>query len=88
MEYSDLLDAANSCTDPCDRMVYMAAFIISGYSSSYYRNGCKNFNPLLGETFELTRPDKGWKYIAEQVSHHPPISATNCNSKSFIHEQG
>jgi oxysterol-binding protein-related protein 3/6/7 len=87
LEYSELLDTANSLQDPFDRMVYVAAFIISGYSSSHYRNGCKNFNPLLGETFELIRPDKGWKYISEQVSHHPPISTTHCQSKSFIHEQ-
>lgn len=87
IEYSDLLDAANGKQDPYDRMVLIAAFIISGYASSYYRNGNKNFNPLLGETYELSRPDKGWKYIAEQVSHHPPISATHCQSKTFIHEQ-
>ena len=68
-------------------MVYVTAFIISGYASSYYRNGTKNFNPLLGETYELIRPDKGWKYISEQVSHHPPISTSHCHSKSFIHEQ-
>jgi hypothetical protein len=68
-------------------MVYVAAFIISGYASSYYRNGRKNFNPLLGETYELIRPDKGWKYVSEQVSHHPPISTSHCHSKSFIHEQ-
>ena len=87
LEYSELLDAANLKQDPYDRMVMVAAFIISGYASSYYRNGNKNFNPLLGETYELIRPDKGWKYVSEQVSHHPPISATYCQSKAFIHEQ-
>ena len=34
----------------------------------------KPFNPLLGETYELFIPGK-LKFIAEQVSHHPPISA-------------
>lgn len=34
----------------------------------------KPFNPLLGETFEFQRPGQ-YKVIAEQVSHHPPISA-------------
>lgn len=87
IEYSDLLDAASTKQDPYDRMVLVAAFIISGYASSYYRNGAKDFNPLLGETYELIRPDKGWKYISEQVSHHPPVSATYCQSKTFIHEQ-
>lgn len=87
LEYSDLLEIASTKQDPFDRMVYIAAFIISGYSSSYYRNGAKDFNPLLGETYELIRPDKGWKYVAEQVSHHPPVSATHCQSKTFTHEQ-
>ena len=33
----------------------------------------KPFNPLLGETYELV--DKNYRYFAEQVSHHPPITA-------------
>jgi hypothetical protein len=87
LEYTDLIDSASNCQDPFDRMVYIAAFVISSYSSSYYRSGAKNFNPLLGETYELIRPDKGWKYVAEQVSHHPPVSSCHCSSKNFIHEQ-
>lgn len=87
LEYSDLIDSASQSQDPLDRMVYVAAFVISSYSSSYYRTGAKNFNPLLGETYELIRPDKGWKYVAEQVSHHPPISSCHCISKNFVHEQ-
>ena len=34
----------------------------------------KPFNPLLGETYELVLPGK-YKFLAEQVSHHPPVSA-------------
>lgn len=45
----------------------MAAFVISGYSSTYYRAGSKPFNPLLGETYECIREDKGMCFIAEQV---------------------
>lgn len=33
----------------------------------------KPFNPILGETFEIITPE--YNYFAEQVSHHPPISA-------------
>jgi hypothetical protein len=33
----------------------------------------KPFNPLLGETYELIKPGKFF-FLAEQVSHHPPIS--------------
>jgi len=36
----------------------------------------KPFNPLLGETFELVKD--GFELIAEQVSHHPPITAVHC----------
>jgi hypothetical protein len=29
---------------------------------------------LLGETYELMQPGK-YRFLAEQVSHHPPVSA-------------
>lgn len=67
MEYSDLLDRASQTDDEHLRLVYVSAFIVSTYSSNYYRTGRKNFNPLLGETYECIREDKGWKFIAEQV---------------------
>ncbi|KAH9487918.1 Oxysterol-binding protein [Bulinus truncatus] len=83
LEYSELLDKAAEYDDPYERMIYIAAFAVSGYASSYYREGHKPFNPLLGETYECIREDKGWKFIAEQVCHHPPISACYCESKNF-----
>lgn len=67
MEYSDLLDAASKIDDPNLRLVYVSAFIVSTYSANYYRTGRKNFNPLLGETYECIRADKGWKFFSEQV---------------------
>uniref|UniRef100_A0A1A8DSL7 Oxysterol-binding protein n=1 Tax=Nothobranchius kadleci TaxID=1051664 RepID=A0A1A8DSL7_NOTKA len=63
--------------------VYVATFAISAYASSYYRAGSKPFNPVLGETYECDRPDKGFRFIAEQVSHHPPVSACHSDSKNF-----
>jgi len=48
--------------------VLVAAFCVSGYSSTYTRAGQKPFNPMLGETYECIREDKGWKFIAEQVT--------------------
>lgn len=67
LEYSSLLDQASSMTDPCERMVYIAAFAVSAYSSTYHRAGCKPFNPVLGETYECERPDRGFRFISEQV---------------------
>nr|XP_061788956.1 oxysterol-binding protein-related protein 3-like isoform X4 [Nerophis lumbriciformis] len=87
LEYSELLDQAASTHDPLERMVFIATFVVSGYASSFYRTGGKPFNPVLGETYECDRPDKGFQFIAEQVSHHPPISACHAQSKNFIYWQ-
>nr|XP_040020542.1 oxysterol-binding protein-related protein 3 isoform X1 [Gasterosteus aculeatus aculeatus]XP_040020543.1 oxysterol-binding protein-related protein 3 isoform X1 [Gasterosteus aculeatus aculeatus] len=84
LEYSELLDKAANTQDPFERMVYIATFVVSGYASSYYRTGGKPFNPVLGETYECERPDKGLRFVAEQVSHHPPISACHAESKNFL----
>ncbi|XP_067467423.1 oxysterol-binding protein-related protein 3-like isoform X1 [Thunnus thynnus] len=83
LEYSELLDTANETQDPYQRMVYVATFAISAYASTYHRAGSKPFNPVLGETYECDRPDKGFRFIAEQVSHHPPVSACHSDSKNF-----
>ncbi|AMD19093.1 HBR192Wp [Eremothecium sinecaudum] len=75
LEYSDLLDAAATFEDSTLRLLYVAAFLSSSHSSTIKRVA-KPFNPLLGETFEYARPDKNYRLFTEQVSHHPPISAT------------
>jgi hypothetical protein len=43
----------------------------------------KPFNPILGETYELI--GDGWKFLSEQVSHHPPISASYAESDHYIY---
>uniref|UniRef100_A0ABM0GUL0 Oxysterol-binding protein n=1 Tax=Saccoglossus kowalevskii TaxID=10224 RepID=A0ABM0GUL0_SACKO len=83
LEYSELLDKASQTDDIYRRMVLVAAFAVSGYASSQHRAGQKPFNPMLGETYECIRDDKGFKFVSEQVSHHPPISACHCESDSF-----
>lgn len=84
LEYSELLDKAAQIPSALERMVYVAAFAISAYASSYYRAGSKPFNPVLGETYECIREDKGFQYFSEQVSHHPPISACHAESGNFV----
>lgn len=83
LEYSELLDIAANTTDPYHRMVYIAAFAISGYSTATFRNRYKPVNPVLGETFECVREDCGFRLISEQVCHHPPISACHAESDNF-----
>jgi hypothetical protein len=79
MEYQHLLDKANECEDPVLRMIYVTAFSQTGYANTELRI-TKPFNPLLGETYELHAPD--FRYFAEQVSHHPPVSACFGESKT------
>uniref|UniRef100_A0A8C6LYT6 Oxysterol-binding protein n=1 Tax=Nothobranchius furzeri TaxID=105023 RepID=A0A8C6LYT6_NOTFU len=83
LEYSELLDVANNTPDPYQRMVYIAAFAISGYTTATFRNRYKPFNPVLGETYECIREDRGFRFISEQVCHHPPISACHAESENF-----
>ena len=68
MQYSSLLQEAAGLEDPYDRMVRVAAFAVSSYADTQHRAGSKPFNPILGETFECIREDKGFWFIAEQVS--------------------
>lgn len=76
IEYSELLDQAAAEPDQHRRLLLVACMIISHYSSTQARTG-KPSNPLLGETFSLVMPNKGngVRFVAEQVSHHPPVSA-------------
>ncbi|CAD7087770.1 unnamed protein product [Hermetia illucens] len=83
-EYAELLDKAAEMKDPCEQLAYVAAFTISSYSTTANRTG-KPFNPLLGETYDCDRMDDlGWRCIAEQVSHHPPMAAMHCEGRSWI----
>lgn len=70
-EYYSLLEKAAGCSDPQERLVHVTAFVLSSYNSGLLRDS-KPFNPLLGETFEW-QGDRLY-FLAEQVSHHPPVS--------------
>ncbi|GAA6042875.1 hypothetical protein JCM8097_007204 [Rhodosporidiobolus ruineniae] len=74
MEFSECLDAAAAEQDSTKRVAFVAAFAMSNYSSTIGRIA-KPFNPMLGETFEYVDLKKKYRYISEQVSHHPPVSA-------------
>lgn len=74
MEHTYLIHRALATTDSIERMKCVAAFAVSAVASQWERTG-KPFNPLLGETYELIRDDLGFRWVSEQVSHHPPVSA-------------
>ncbi|CAI2354195.1 unnamed protein product [Caenorhabditis sp. 36 PRJEB53466] len=83
VQYNYLLEKAAKCEDDLQRMEYVAAFALATVSANHKRLS-KPFNPLLLETFELER--NGVRFLAEQVSHHPPISAVYAESDEFTVE--
>eukprot|EP00210_Caulerpa_lentillifera_P008633 g8236.t1 len=83
MEYTDLLDKANSATEPMLRLAYVTAFAITPYGA--IERPWKPFNPILGETFELECGNQV-RFLAEQVSHHPPIAAAHAENEHFIYD--
>lgn len=75
-EYCELLNKA-SLDSPLKQLSYIAAFAISYLSIQRQKTRSlrKPFNPLLGETFELVREDKGIRLISEKVNHKPQVFA-------------
>jgi hypothetical protein len=66
--------------DPVMRLVYVATYAAGTYS--FVRGRCsKPFNPLLGETFEVLTPE--FRFVAEAVSHHPPVASVNCQGAGW-----
>jgi hypothetical protein len=85
MEYSELLDAAANTNDATMRILNVTAFAISSFSSSRVKGRAdrKPFNPMLGETFELVREDKGYRFIAEKISHRPVRMACQAEAEDW-----
>ncbi|CAG5000121.1 unnamed protein product [Parnassius apollo] len=76
--HADILAEAQTLEDPYQRF----KCVLRWYLSGLYRKpkGLKKpYNPVLGEVFRCCWKDRQGDtytyYIAEQVSHHPPISA-------------
>ncbi|KAI7886434.1 hypothetical protein K492DRAFT_233447 [Lichtheimia hyalospora FSU 10163] len=87
LEYSELLDKASGMSNSMDRLLHVAVFAVSGYASSQHRVGRKPFNPMMNETYENIRPDKGFRFIAEKVSHNPVIIAAHAESSNYKYWQ-
>ncbi|OJD32695.1 oxysterol binding protein [Diplodia corticola] len=86
MEYSELIDAAvNAPAEDGSRILYIMAFAISSFSNARVKERAirKPFNPMLGETFELVREDKGFRFLAEKVSHRPVRMACQAEAKEW-----
>ena len=85
LEYTHLLDIAATTPHPQQKMLYLAIFAQSFLSTlrSPKRALRKSFTPLLAETYELIREDKGYRFLAEKVLHRPQIFAAHAESEKW-----
>lgn len=79
-EYSEILDLAAVERDPMRRIALVATYMVTSQTVAEKSIG-KPFNPMLFETFEM-KTDK-FEFLAEQVSHHPPIAAVYVRGKQY-----
>jgi oxysterol-binding protein-related protein 3/6/7 len=89
LEYSELLDKAAETKQPAEQLMYVAAFAISSLSNARIKERSirKPFNPMLGETYELVREDKGFRFVSEKVSHRPVQLAFHAESAEWSFTQ-
>lgn len=84
--FVDFLNKAAETSDPIERLANLATWSVAMLSLTE-RSG-KPFNPILGETYEyVSKGPKQYKFLAEQVSHHPPIGVAQTNSDDWIVKQ-
>ncbi|KAJ2761013.1 Oxysterol-binding protein OBPa [Coemansia sp. BCRC 34490] len=77
MSHPDFLIRASQCDDPVKRFIGVVKYYMSGWH--IHPKGVKKpYNPVLGEFFrsryEFDDSSSAF-FVAEQVSHHPPITA-------------
>jgi hypothetical protein len=83
MHYHHIMEKAMEIVDDdSKRLALIGIYILSQYADAHLRVR-KPFNPVLGETYELIQPT--YRYLSEQVSHHPPISAFYSEGKGYYH---
>ncbi|KAH9971238.1 Oxysterol-binding protein [Lactifluus volemus] len=77
MAHPDLIFGSEQCADPEERFIRVLQYYLAGWHVKP-KGVKKPYNPVLGEFFrcryDYSNGTQGF-YIAEQVSHHPPISA-------------
>lgn len=82
---SQYISRLTSGTD-LERFLCLTKYFLSGWH--YKTKGAKKpYNPILGETFacKVKGEKYTFSYVAEQVIHHPPISAfyVECQELDF-----
>ncbi len=76
LRFVDMLFCTASLEDPIDRLVQVLAWSMTSSENEEFNK--KPFNPVLGEELTTwTEDEKNGRTLfrAEQVEHHPPVSA-------------
>lgn len=85
MQRGELLQDICASSDPESRFLNVIRFNLSGLARE--RFGKKPYNPVLGEVYRCCFPHRGAAgetvLIAEQVSHHPPITALHLRNDTL-----
>ena len=85
MEGAPALATAAKTEDEFERMAWVAGFCLAPFGGN--ERTWKPFNPILGETFEVdTSAEGGGRFLAEQVSHHPPIGAARAEGPGWTYD--
>ncbi|KAJ2722413.1 Oxysterol-binding protein 4 [Coemansia sp. Benny D115] len=98
-DYPQVLAEITKATDPAERIKLVARWFVSTLYGSFNKRVAesnsgekKPFNPILGEQFIASWNDAEYgetKFVCEQVSHHPPVSAIYFeNAKAGIYGNG
>ncbi|KAJ1942837.1 Oxysterol-binding protein 4, partial [Kickxella alabastrina] len=98
-DYPHVLAEITKAADSEERMKLVARWFVSTLYGSFNKRVAesnsgekKPFNPILGEQFFASWDDAEYgktKFICEQVSHHPPVSAIYFeNAKAGIYGSG
>lgn len=82
--HSDLLSVASRVESPYMRIKEVVKWYLSGFYKK--PKGLKKpYNPIIGEMFRcMWSNDKTGSrtfFVAEQISHHPPVSAFYCSNR-------
>lgn len=85
MQRGELLQDICASSDPHARFLNVLRFNVSGLAKE--RFGKKPYNPVLGEVYRCAFPHRGAAgetlLVAEQVSHHPPVTALHLRNDTL-----
>lgn len=79
-KFTPIMDKALEMNDDYKRLALIAVYTLAQYAEISSRNK-KPFNPILGETYEIIQPN--YRFVAEQVSHHPPVTAFHLEGNGY-----